>query len=284
MDNHRKYKRKEGNIDANTLQKLSQLFDKKQWNKMVNSQNGIFNRYIRTLSMMDKACQKLMLDLTSRFIYIHGTEYEICLAELINNISSKYPSYDLLIARDFQCYYTKKVKSSSFVFYTIEGPDVKMRLNKVPTFLEDIDKTEKRGIEQNTILVIVDDFVGTGKTMSSAVNDYMVYLSIPKDRIVVLTIAIMASGLTRLNNKGIKVEYHTILNRGISDYYKGKDLKRNRELMTKIEDGLSNLNPDYRFGYLQSESLICMERCPNNTFPVYWLGKNSPYERSIKKT
>lgn len=27
------------------------------------------------------------------------------------------------------------------------------------------------------------------------------------------------------------------------------------------------------FGYSQSEALVCMERCPNNTFPIYWLPK-----------
>lgn len=120
--------------------------------------------------------------------------------------------------------------------------------------------------------------------MSDAVNDYMAYLSIPKERIVVLTIAIMSNGLARLNSEGINVESFITLNRGISDYYHGASLNRNIGLMEKIEDGISGLKDGFRFGYQRSESLICMEKCPNNTFPIYWMNKTSPYARSIKKS
>ena len=36
---------------------------------------------------------------------------------------------------------------------------------------------------------------------------------------------------------------------------------------------------DFNFGYGGSEALICLKRCPNNTFPIYWHGKKSPYSR-----
>jgi hypothetical protein len=68
--------------------------------------------------------------------------------------------------------------------------------------------------------------------------------------------------------------------RGISDYYKGKRLDTAREMMTQIESGLKELDDEFRFGYKQSEGLVCMERCPNNTFLIYWLTKHdAPYER-----
>ena len=50
--------------------------------------------------------------------------------------------------------------------------------------------------------------------------------------------------------------------------------------MQNIERRLDELIDEFKFGYKGSEALVCLERCPNNTFPIYWLTKNiAPYER-----
>ena len=50
--------------------------------------------------------------------------------------------------------------------------------------------------------------------------------------------------------------------------------------MHSIENRLKKLKKMYCFGYKESEALVCLERCPNNTFPIYWLTKDlAPYER-----
>ena len=48
--------------------------------------------------------------------------------------------------------------------------------------------------------------------------------------------------------------------------------------MRSIEE-IIKVNDQNIFGYGQSEALVCMERCPNNTFPIYWLPKKAPYAR-----
>ena len=42
--------------------------------------------------------------------------------------------------------------------------------------------------------------------------------------------------------------------------------------MDDIEKRLK-VNENYRRGFKESEALVCMLRCPNNTFPVFWSTK-----------
>lgn len=282
---YKHYKGKvKNNLNVGMFNKLIKLFDQKGWNRELSSSNGIFMRYVKTLSSMDQTCQRFMMELSERFEYIYGEEYHKCLANLLNNIIDKYSSYNILIARDFQCYnaINKKTKSSSFVFYEMEGIEVRSLLKHEVTFIDNIQKFKQRGIKNNEILVVVDDFVGTGKTLLTAVNNY-ISIGVNKSQIVIMTIAIMEKGLKYLQIKEVDVFYNFELKRGISDYYEGKNLTRKVELMKKIESNINGLKPQFQFGFEHSEALVCMERCPNNTFPIYWLKEDAPYARSYKK-
>ena len=134
----------------------------------------------------------------------------------------------------------------------------------------------------DAMLVFVDDYIGTGETAMEAAK----YLAKAQPRLTnwgnvcFLTIAAQKEGIKYLENHGYQVYVAEEYGRGISDYYKGKRLDTAREMMTQIESGLKELDDEFRFGYKQSEGLVCMERCPNNIFPIYWLTKHdAPYER-----
>lgn len=141
---------------------------------------------------------------------------------------------------------------------------------------------KKRYINDNTIIVLVDDFIGTGETALGAI-DYLHEIlgtAFPHERIKVMSIVSQQVGRNNLNAIGVDVYANYVLGKGISDYYTNQELTDAKELMKKIENKLDNLHNEFRFGYKQSEALVCMKRCPNNTFPVYWLGKKTaPYER-----
>lgn len=90
----------------------------------------------------------------------------------------------------------------------------------------------------------------------------------------------MKEGIDAITATGATVYASIICKRGISDYYRGEELVNAKDTMEAIEQRLKKLKPEFHFGYGQSEALVCMERCPNNTFPIYWYTKHdAPYER-----
>ena len=133
-----------------------------------------------------------------------------------------------------------------------------------------------------TKIILVDDFVGTGETAEDVVN--FIHVLMPNmtnnDSVKVLCIAAMQAGIERLDKMGVTVYSDMVMKKAISDTLQGPQKDEAIAMMQSIESGLRKLRPEDSFGYGQSESLICMERCPNNTFPVYWLTKGvAPYER-----
>lgn len=96
--------------------------------------------------------------------------------------------------------------------------------------------------------------------------------------IVIVCIVAMQAGIEFFAQKGVRTYYANVEKRGITDYYQGNSLAYATKVMSDIETKMIVKNK-FRFGYNRSEALVCMERCPNNTFPIYWFSKKSPYAR-----
>lgn len=139
------------------------------------------------------------------------------------------------------------------------------------------DVAGKLQVDDN--VVIVDDFVGTGRSMEKTVNWFKQYavennLSIS---IYVCVIAGCVSGLTALKAKGITVEAVHRIKKGISDHFAGVALAQALLDMDLLEEKLAkNISSknflDYKFGYGKSEAMYYREggNTPNNVFPIFW--------------
>jgi len=81
--------------------------------------------------------------------------------------------------------------------------------------------------------------------------------------------------------KELNVETYAthVLNKAISSVTDDAERQRQSSLMDSIEGRLEKFNAENRFGYRGSEALVSLERCPNNTFPAYWLTKDAPFYR-----
>lgn len=273
------------NISPDSYMALIDLFHDKEWD--IQSENyGIFERYVRTMGSLESEQQKdLFLDLSKRFIHIPLCKYMDYIPDLVSEIIKDYPGKKLC----FTCCLPKKnigqVKSATTVLYQIKGSSLKSRvdLSNVEYFCHDSvnDYVKYKIADNKHLLILVDDFIGSGDTALGAI-DYVKEV-IPKmsdDNIIVLSIAALQKGINELSTQNIKVYTKIILNRGISDHYVGNEAKQALDTMRQIEEVTLNVLPDFSLGYKQSEGLISMERCPNNTFPIYWKRKNdAPYER-----
>ena len=249
---HKRELKVDRNISPDSYKALIDLFQNNKWD-IQTEDYGIFERYVRTMGSLESEEQKkLFLELSKRFIHIPLCKYMDYIPDLISEIMKDYPGKNLC----FTCCLPKddigKVKSAAAVLYQIKGTSL-----------------------------IVDDFVGSGDTALGAI-DYVkeVIPTIMNDNIIVLSIAALQKGIDELASFNIKVYTHIKLNKGISDYYTGKEMKSALDIMHQIECGPIKVKPRFALGYKQSEGLISMERCPNNTFPIFWMKNNdAPYER-----
>lgn len=270
-------------IPIYNLEKLNAIFTKKQWTISENP-NGIYHRYCRTLLKMSLDEQSLFLNMTDRF---QDFKMQDCITGFVSVIQDVFSDYDGYTIYCFKCVNESdqgKTKSSSSLLYLMKGPEIKdiqpssIKLSIVddPSSLKDLK------LAKNALFLIIDDFVGTGETAKEA----MEYILKSSDKsqeeleIAVVSVVMMERGFEYIQDLGIKPYCKVKLKRGISDYYQGDQLQDALKTIDSIESKIKGLKDEYRHEYHQSEALVKLTRCPNNTFPVYWLpSKDAPYAR-----
>lgn len=270
-------------LTINRLVQLRALFEAKRWEIEVGTEISCFDRYVKTLSYLNDSQQVFMLNLSQRFLRIPQSNYLEHLIAPAKRLREAYPDKTLIFTACLKKEDIGKIKSSTVVLYQFKGTTIKTKVN-LGRFrvVDEINTITAMQINPGgTQIVLVDDFIGTGETASSAaayVRELL--LTVNNDDICVLSIVTMQIGQAVLESQGIKVFSSLVCKKGISDYYSGPQLAKAKTTMEGIEKTIKNLHPEFRFGYKQSEALVCMERCPNNTFPIYWLTKGvAPYER-----
>ncbi len=263
---------------------LRRLFEDKGWPIDEDTEISVFKRYYYTLRSLTREQQDFLIELSSRFIHVTQADYINNLVPPLKKLREKYDgeSFYFLPVR------TKdnkgKCTSTLTVLYLLRGTTMRTRLNLGAHSVVEDDELLKKCLPKKKPykLVLVDDFVGSGQTVVEAL-DFLksnIQEDLPQNNIKVVCLVAMQEGINRLNQEGIEVYSNHICERGISDYYTGEKLERAQAIMESIENSIKRLEEEFRFGYHRSEALVCMERCPNNTFPIYWKQPQiAPYER-----
>lgn len=270
-------------VSIKQFERLRALFTIKGWPIDECYDSSTFERFYKTLELLDDDQQNLLIKLTYRFEHIPLDQYLSYMLPTLKRLRRDESNKNLIFITCTPKEDVGSVKSSMPVLYQLKGTTIIQHINMNPMCVVDnINNLQKYPISENTDIVMVDDFVGTGETSSSAV-DYIHELKPElKDNsnIIMFSIVAMREGIKKLEHIGVRTYCAIERRKAISEEM---DLPLRRhcyKIMNSIEDKLKNVKPDFRFGYEQSEALVCMERCPNNTFPVYWLRKNiAPYER-----
>lgn len=273
--------------------RLKEIFEEKSWDIEHDEENpfSVFNRFCSCLSKLDSEQQLLLLELTERFKRIKQEEYPLHISkaltkfaanEMVNFSEIKNIFVTPLLApEDFG-----KPKSSTFVYYSLKGilPYTSAFVNKKYFYLDGIDQLDIRHKDinkDNSILLVVDDFVGTGDTSISALSYLIKEKKITKDKIVVLTIAAMEQGFSNVEEFGNTIHTSFLLEKGISDFYPEDKAIQNFSIMDAIDRKIKT-HTNEKYGYGESEALISLIRTPNNTFPIFWKEKGdriAPFPR-----
>lgn len=167
--------------------------------------------------------------------------------------------------------------------------DLSTSIEESKVLLEGKEKRTKKKHLKITKIVLVDDFVGTGKTANSRIECYEQDLKEMKLDVDVyfFSLAGMKLGfhLLKTNNR----RYHTCiqLDKGVDLSYEYSERQDVRNKIKQMESILSpNISKkqlsEYSLGWGGSEALYSWTRnnTPNNVFPIFWWSR---YKKDIKR-
>lgn len=142
---------------------------------------------------------------------------------------------------------------------------------------EDIEKLYKKGFRH---FVVVDDFIGSGKTVNVRYN-YFLNRHLDGATMSFYFLAGMAKGVSFCKNRNIPVYCCKIMHKGIHGHYYRDELLKRIWSMRYLESFLGDESGDSKlkdnsFGYGQAEALYCRQfgNIPNSVFPILWWNKN----------
>jgi len=255
--------------------KIDSLFEKNEWVARAEYKE-VYNRYCQLTRNLDSEQVELILELSERYFWLSYNDYNSKLIILLKALRENYLT-DIHRIIAFPIIKVKdegKNKSGHSVMYMLGA--LKTTINEY----NDIEYLQYTSFEQfspevfsiseNDVILLVDDFVGTGTTLSETIetikekND-----NVTNNNIIVFSIAMQNETYNRLKEEGVNCCVNYMAYKGISEYYQSPILETKIETMRQIENSIPKIK-GYRMGYKQSESLITLMKTPNNTFPVFW--------------
>lgn len=268
-------------LSISRFEELRALFLSKGW-PIEEEELSLFERFYRTLLLLDGEEQDFLLKFSYVFDRITGSDYFKHMKGILKKLRQETDNKKLIFTTCTPREDVGLVKSSMAVLYQLKGTTIKQYVDMTPYKVLDINKLSEYPINKDSYIILVDDFLGTGRTAKAAID--FIHELVPtltdNSRIMIFCIAALEEGIKALAEIGVKTYCSIIRRKAITDEMEGADKEYATTTMIGIEDKLNGLKDDFRFGYGKSEAMICMERCPNNTFPIYWLTKKvAPYER-----
>ena len=273
-------------LSAENFMKLVEVFTVNKW-EIPNEGAGMesrFNRFCERLCTLDAEEQRLVIELTRRFTAIGGAEYPQLILKLMNCLHSQnLPVFSevekvfilpLIAPEDHG-----RTKSSSVVWYHCREELIRyspLLADKNVLYYDIKEASQIKNLKTNELVILVDDFVGSGETTVSAVNWLTDSFGADPKQIVILSIAALEMGIDHVRQEiGVEIYAYYIFQKGISDYYSDDQRAGCLKTMKSIENKLK-VSSKFRLGYAKSEALISLIRTPNNTFPVFWKSKDLP--------
>jgi hypothetical protein len=244
----------------------------------------------------NKKEKKLIEELLIKFLVLDSDKIEKACKKIAGYISNKW----YLIGKSTKIVamsYGDKPDGSQFIIQCLKNKFADKKGWEERDFVNNLLTIgqAKYQTKANQSIVLIDDFIGTGKTAIRKtewlINKFK-EKNLQKVKIYIVSLACMEAAVKKI--KGPKIEFYSpyILKKGISDYYKGNKLDERVKNMENLE---SMLNPkyknlkltDFNFGYGKSEALFAIQgiNVPNNVFPIFWwpLLKNNIERKPILK-
>lgn len=260
-------------IELNTILKLFEIFTNKKWIEIAGYEESL-SRFGELIDNLKKEQIELILELTERYRWFSLNEYHSQLRILLKELHNSYLKginkvylFPIIKPKD-----ELDTKSGHAVMYMLDSikPSIAEYTDidfvKLNSF-EDL-APEKLKLNKGDVVLLVDDFIGSGGTLSSTLDEIDKNDSI-NENFVILSVMIQEDTRDVLKEKHIRTIIGESTKKGITNFYEGEDLNNKSSIMTEIERLIPKVK-NYRFGFEKSEALVTMAKTPNNTFPVFW--------------
>lgn len=265
----------------------------KKWAKFGNGK--ILEYLMDRLSLLsDDAQKELILNLTERFEFVDLLDFMQGLPSafskavlskketgkkiLVTPLKSPYINVERLKTSPSGGTLFSKAKSSDRFYPLLKNYIMDEEIIDAVRFCDDPYEIVKKYTD-NAVIILVDDFIGSGLTAYKHIKSYIKLLKEYKHNVnvadfcVVVDVA-MKHGVNYLLDNGIDSFYDVLQSKAISEdeTLEEKQVKSKIRIMKEIEGKVfKNLNPIYSLGFEGSESLVSiLNKAPNNTFPFYW--------------
>ncbi|MFC3561193.1 phosphoribosyltransferase [Pedobacter jamesrossensis] len=275
-------------VKPQVIMALTTLFQKKKWDLSSGSETDmtLFRKFCERLSLFSEDEQDMLIELTSDFIRIGLQDY---LAHFFESFillgDSFFDNKDKIYVLPLVSPYsgTKssegkilrgKSKSADFLHYLLDSSDwtwfsKKLVMNYTfKKLLKDFDSS-------NSSIVLIDDFVGSGRTAADVCKIFLMenfsFGKLEPDSLKIVSLAAQKHGIHHVRKEvNVEVISNIIIPKGISDRYILPDLSSKIAQMNSVEEKLE-ISEELHFGYEKSEAMITfLNKTPNNTFPIYW--------------
>jgi uracil phosphoribosyltransferase len=264
-------------VELNTLMKLFTIFVKKNW-IAIDGYDDVLNRFGELIDTLKQEEVELIIELTDKYHWMTYNEYHTSIRTLLKELYSKSltTKKKLYIFPVIKLKDEKDIKSGHVVMKMIDS--IKSSIDEFDnidvillTEFEDLEITKLNLIDED-FLILVDDYIGSGNTLNSTIQEINKNDSI-KDNYAVFTVAIQQDAKILLEAQNIKLYHYICMPKGITGSYNSPELEEKLKIMNGLEGKIPKIRR-YKSGYEKSEALITLMRTPNNTFPIFWKGIN----------
>ena len=254
---------------------IIKLFENKGWNIDQSNVFSLYNRFKATYKFLNIEERQLFIELSYMYNIVTLNEYQTYIIDILKTIylndkfsfKSEKDVYIMPLLSESE---SGQIKSSTLVSYLFNSTDLfydDMLAKKSFHIIDNYEMLKKKVVNINNkkTLILVDDFIGSGRTAVKAIDDIL-NKGISSQNIIVLGLIVHKMGKELIQKKGIPVFCKQIIGKELSSK---QDLKDKIEIMQGIERKL-NVNEEYNLGYMRTEALISLIRTPNNTLPLFW--------------
>lgn len=262
-------------LTPDDTQRLAELFDLIGWPiKKAGEDTILFRDFSMLLEELDSDERELLFDITPDF-FVHSLgEYDASAEELAGQLAKVIPSKSLIVLLPLvNPHDVGETKSHVLAQYPLKRELRKLAPANKWT-VQSWDRfelvTENLPTRTNAYILLADDFIGSGLTATHAIADFTANYAVPTDTIVVVAMVAQDGALNALKAAKVACIVNHARKKGITDCIRISDKLAALAMMDGIESRLK-VRPLDRRGFGQSEALVSMARCPNNTFPMYWV-------------
>ncbi|HHC6638053.1 TPA: hypothetical protein ACN397_001886 [Vibrio parahaemolyticus] len=221
----------------------------------------------------------LILELLDRFTHVSHERFSALINTLVEDITTD-PNLEDKTTQIVAMTGDYSSDSAQFVTYALKAPFEKMKWREhitVTNFQRSYREFNKHG-KKHTNIVLVDEFIGSGKTIVERVNTLKKLFNengVMNINIYVKAIAASSIGVKKAQESDINLTTYLVIEQGISEHNDEAEAAKKLALMDRLESILSTSYKSRELpcrGYGGTESLYTRDdgNTPNSVFPIFW--------------